>query len=68
MLSISPQCRRVIQENGAGETATASLCLLTRFSAWVYRTLAYATSSHSGTPHMKGIPVHAVWIAELHGE
>jgi cold shock protein len=30
--------------------------------------LAYATSSHFGAPNMKSIPVHAVWIAGLHGE
>jgi hypothetical protein len=30
--------------------------------------LAYATTSHFGAPNMKGISVHAVWIAELQGE
>ncbi len=29
--------------------------------------LAYATTSRFGAPNMKGIPVHAVWIAEFQG-
>ena len=29
--------------------------------------LVYATPSHFGAPNMKSIPVHAVWIAGLHG-
>ena len=44
------------------------ICGRRRFSAWVNRYLAYATSSPFGAPNMKSIPVRAVRIAGLQGE